>query len=70
MVCVHEVCGMERLLPPLGSREDTLGVGIFQKYLKYKAAVKGGERGRKRLGSWGKEWERREGDCGRVETSQ
>ena len=22
---VHEVCGMERLLPPLGAREETLG---------------------------------------------
>ena len=33
-------------------------------YLKYKAPAKGGGRSRKRLGSWGKEWERREGDMG------
>lgn len=35
---------MERLLPPLGAREETLGVGRLQRYLKYKAAVKGGGR--------------------------
>lgn len=64
MARVHEVCGMERLLPPLGAREETLGVGRLQRYLKYKAAVKGGGRSKKRLGSWGKEWERREGDMG------
>lgn len=39
---------MERLLPPLGAREETLGVGRLQRYLKYKAAVKGGGRSKKR----------------------
>lgn len=77
MVQVHEVCGMERLLSPLGSSEETLGVGRFQRYLKYKEAVKegagrdwdhgvkSGKEGRVTVGGWKPANE--EGCCHRAE---